>query len=572
MTIIKILILKLLIISVILILITPQVAYNQNVDKNYFKSPIDFPLQISGNYGEIRTNHFHSGIDIVVPFGTPIYAAADGYISRIRKSAGGYGNALYITHPIGLMTVYGHLQKFNRQLESYSNDIQNKTNTFEFTDYPDSVYFPVKKGDIIGYAGNTGTSFGPHLHFEIREADKDIPINPLLFDFNIIDKEKPVFFNLMAYPLSPESNINGKKNKLKFKVIKGTSTFSVNEVIHYSGKIGFSIQANDFMNNADNKQGIYGIHMFMDNELIYAHRLDKISFYETRYINSFIDFEEKQTTGLKFQKLYTEPGNRLEIYNNLKNSGIITATDENIHQIKIIAYDNFENESALVFKIKGKPIHVIGIDTVNVFKYNEENYFVKDDFRVYIKKNSLYKNEKKTYNVFPKIDRYYSKIHQLNSNLIPLHQEMDIAIRPEGLSEQLFSKSLIAIINENDVLEPLESTFMNDFITARSIKFGKFVVVTDTIPPEITITENKTSKNNSKFDDISFILTDNLTGISEYFAYIDGKAVIFEYDLKNNKMTYTFDNHILYNKLHTLTIITFDKKNNKTVFQTEFFK
>ena len=182
--------------------------FAQDYDKSYFRSPVNIPIKLVGNFGEIRPNHFHSGIDIKVPFsGVYLYAAADGYVSRIRKSPGGYGNALYITHPNGLMTVYAHMQKFNKELEAYSEKIQYAENCFEYTNYPDSDELTVKKGDLIGYAGNTGRSYGPHLHFEIREAEKDIPINPLLFDFGIKDNVRPKIFNLAAYPIGNNSTV-----------------------------------------------------------------------------------------------------------------------------------------------------------------------------------------------------------------------------------------------------------------------------------------------------------------------------------------------------------------------------
>ena len=556
-------------ISIVCNLVLVQPVFSQNYDTKYFRSPVNFPITLAGNFGEIRPNHFHSGIDIKVPnVGIKLYASADGYVSRIRKDAGGYGNVLYITHPNGLMTVYAHLYKFNESIEKYASEIQYRNNNFEFTDYPDTTKFPIKKGEFIGFAGNSGRSYGPHLHFEIREAEKDIPINPLLFDFNIIDNIKPQIFDLIAYPLSEGSEVDGIKANKKYKLQKTGLNYTIKDVIQYSGKIGFSIHANDFMNQVSNQQGIYSLKMYVDDQLWYSHSLEKISFYDTRYINSFIDYEEKQTSGLKFQKLFTEPGNKLDIYKDLINSGIIEAKDEQIHKVKIIAKDNFNNICSLSFKIKGKQSIEKQSDKSGLLIYDADNYIIEHDFRAYIRKGSLYKNESKIYKVYSKQNGYLSNIHQLNSNLVPLHNEMHIAIKPLGLKKELIKKALIVYIDQNNEIEPLESTFMNEFIVSKCTKFGKFGILIDTVPPIIT----KEEKGIDKTKAISFNISDKLSGISNYYAEIDGNPIIFEYDLKNDRIVYYFDNHITYNKLHRLKLTVCDKKNNKTVIETEFFK
>jgi hypothetical protein len=555
------------------ILISVHFIYSQDFDKNFFKSPVDFPILLAGNFGEIRPNHFHTGIDVKVPkSGIKLYAAADGYVSRIRKNAGGYGNVLYITHPNGLMTVYGHMQKFNDTLENYSSNIQYKNNQFEFCDYPDSSLFPVKKGELIGYAGNSGRSFGPHLHFEIREAEKDIPINPLIFNLGIQDQSSPEIYNLIAYPLSGSSEIKDKKNKVKFKVSKVRNSYSINDIINYTGKIGFSIQTNDLMDKVPNMQGVYSLKMYLDQKLIYALKMDKMSFYNTRYVNSFIDYEERQSTGLKFIKLFTEPGNKLDIYYETVNDGIIEAQDNDIHTIKILANDNFNNSSVLTFKIKGIPIVENPVDESNMLKFDEDNYIIENEFRAIIPKGSLYKNIQSSYIQIPQKTGYLSNIHQLNSELVPLHFEIEIAIKPNEIPSNLIPKALIVNIKEDNKCIPLESFMMNEFMIAKSMNFGIFAVVVDTIPPDIFRVEDKEKKNDTSLKEISYFITDDLSGISSYNAEIDGNPVIFEYDLKNNKISYYFDNHIIYNKLHTLTLSVFDKKNNNTVIQTEFFK
>jgi len=555
---------------IIFLIFTLQVN-SQNYNKDYFRSPINIPIKLAGNFGEIRSNHFHSGIDIKVPFaGVQIYAPADGYVSRIRKSADGYGNALYITHPNGLMTVYGHMQKFNLKLEKYAENIQYKENNFEFTKYPDSTELKVKKGETIGYAGNTGRSYGPHIHFEIREADKDVPINPCYFNFIIKDNIKPKFFNLMAYALDKDGKINNTFKKQKFKIYKKGSNYFIKKTINYSGNLGFSINANDYLNATKNTQGIYSVKLFLDDSLIYEHNLFRIPFEDTRYINSFIDFEERKTTNQKFQKCFIEPGNELGIYKFDKKSGIIDIYNK--HKIKIEIADIYGNKSNLFFKINGEEVKSAKPDDKKRFLYNKDNFFEKKDFRAYITKGTLYKDIEQSYEIFPKKDDLYSDIHKLNSYKIPAHKKIHIAISTKQLSKKLINKALIVTINKDGSYKPLGGAYINDFFAVGTKQFGKFAIAVDSIPPEIIEENFNDEKDFSNKKKISFKIKDNLSGIEKYNAKIDEKPIIFVYDKKNNRISYTFDNHILYNKKHMLSIIIFDKKNNKTIYKTTFFK
>lgn len=561
-------------ISLLLIILSASFSIiAQNYDKTYFRSPLNIPIKLVGNFGEIRPNHFHSGIDLKVPYsGISLYAAADGYISRIRKAANGYGNALYITHPNGLMTVYGHMEKFSKELEIYSKTIQYNLNNFEFTDYPDSEKFKVKKGDLIGYAGNTGRSYGPHLHFEVREADKDVPINPLLFDFGIKDHISPKLFNIIAYPIDESSTVQGNTKSIKYKLYKNGNSNYIREIIEFEGKLGLAFNAFDYVDGSRNSQGIYAVEMFLDDELIYAHKLDKISFYETRYLNSFIDYEEKQLSNNKFQKCYIDPGNKLTIYTHHKNFGIIELDDNKIHVIRIIVSDINQNESIINLKLKGQKSTIIPKKSNNQFKYNSENYFVKDYFRAYLKENTLYNDVEIDYSIIFRKTGLYSDIHTLNSYLTPAHQEMHIAISTKDLPKNLLSKALIVYIDKNGNYDALGGNYINGFIAAKSKNFGKFAIAVDQNPPTIILEAKDLNNEYYKNTFISLKIKDDLSGINNYSAEIDGKPIIFEYDEKNDRISYTFDDHIKSDQNHHLKITVFDKKNNKSVFQTTFFK
>lgn len=557
-----------------ILLFSISFSYSQNYNKDYFRLPVNIPIRLAGNFGEIRTNHFHSGIDIKVPqIGVKIFAAADGYISRIRKSADGYGNTLYITHSNGLRTVYGHMNRFRKDIEIFLEKEQYKNKRFEITLYPDSDLFKVKKGDLIGYAGNSGRSYGPHVHFEIREAEKDIPLNPGLFNFNIKDKIKPKIFYAEILPLKNNSSVNGKFQKQIFKTYYKNSNYYISKPIYTEGDIGIAVNACDYMNYVKNTQGICSVRMFVDDTLYFAYKIEKISFNETRYINSFIDYAEKQLTHRNFQKLWKEPGNKIKIYKTQINNGILNFSDNKFHNIKIQLSDCYNNSTFLFIKIKGNKPKFEEKPEKNIINYDKNNFFEKPDFRALIKKGCLYTNISINYKIYPQKKDLYSDIHQLNSYLIPAHENIYYAIKPKNLPKNLISKALIVNIDKKGNYHPLGGYFINGFISGKCKCFGKFAVAVDTLPPVISIKNKGINDNNfSKEKIISFIITDNISGIKSYEAEIDGNFILFEYDKKNNKIYYKFDNHISFNKQHTLKLTVIDKKNNKSVLNFTFFK
>ncbi len=548
-------------------------AKSQNYDTDYFRSPLNIPLRLAGNFGEIRSNHFHAGIDIKIPYiGVPIYAVADGYISRIRVSAGGYGNALYIDHPNGLRTVYGHMEKFEQKIQSYAKQVQYRQNKFELTEYPDTNLFAVKKGELIGYAGNSGYSAGPHLHFEIRDAKEDVPINPELFNFNLTDRIKPKIFQVGIVSLDKNTN---SKEKRFFKPYYKKGTYYLNKTIQTSGDFGIQIRANDYMNYVKNTQGICYVKMFVDDTLYFAYKKDKISFEDTRYLNSLIDYSEKQKTKKIFQKLWTEPGNKLPIYTYAKNSGVLNFKDKKTHKIKILLSDCFQNTSTLIMSIKAaeleKKDEKITRDSTALF-YQKNNFFRRPKFMAFIPEGTLYTNNAANYKILPPNDDLFSEIHQLNSSLIPVHKNIYYAIKPKPLQKELINKALLVTIDETGNYYPLESSYTGDFIAGKCKCFGKFAIAVDTISPEIKLEKKLPNNNYTKQNKISFIITDNLSGIGNWNANIDKKNIIFEYDAKHKKLFYIFDDRIIYNKNHTLQITVSDKKNNKKSLNLIFFK
>src|SRR5665648_377510 len=307
------------------------------IDPNYYGAPVKIPVFLAGNFAELRSNHFHAGIDIKTQgrTGISVYSAADGFISRISISPSGYGNALYIDHPNGTTTVYGHLSSFSSPVEDYIRKIQYEKEEFTINQFVPEGMFPVKKGEQIAKSGNSGSSGGPHLHFEIRRTKEEIILNPLLFHMPVKDKTKPTIQALMVYPVSDDASVSGSHTSKRFETLQAGSAWKLKtaQTIPVYGKIGFGLQTIDFFDGVPNKCGIYSLKLTVDDQLIYSFTMDDLVMEESKYINSHTDYAQAIRTGKRVYRTWVEPGNKLSIYDTLEQRGIFTATDGQIHQV-----------------------------------------------------------------------------------------------------------------------------------------------------------------------------------------------------------------------------------------------
>jgi hypothetical protein len=318
------------------------VAHGQNdVPKDYFDNPLKIPIILAGSFGELRSNHFHSGLDIKTQQreGIPIYAPADGYVNRLKVAHYGYGKALYIVHPNGYSTIYAHLQNYAGDIQKLMKKTQYKKETFEIELFPDSTSLPVKKGDLIGYTGNTGSSGGPHLHYEIRDAASR-PMNPMLFGVDIPDSKKPLVKTVMAYPVSDDARINQSQNPVKLRLILQKDATYISESISAFGKIGFGIDSNDQQDGASNINGVYQIKTTFNGSEKLDIRFEKFSFDETRYLNRYIDYGYFQNNKVRVQKLFRETNNPLSIIYSEHDDGYVNIEEgfTSTYTIKVIDF------------------------------------------------------------------------------------------------------------------------------------------------------------------------------------------------------------------------------------------
>lgn len=330
-------------------------------DPGNYRFPIDRFRALSGTFGELRSNHFHSGIDIKVGgvSGAPIYAIADGYVYRIKVSPFGYGNALYLRHADEKFSVYGHLQRFTDSLQSYVREIQYQSQRFDQEIYPEIDEIKVQKGQLIGYAGNTGRSFGPHLHFEIRDPDERI-LNPLHFyPGEIKDNIKPILQHIAFEPIDIDSRIMGDFDKYTLTPRSAGGSYTIDPIIRIRGRVGLQYHAYDLLNAARNHCGINHAKLYLDDSLIFSFDLTRFAFDETRYINQHFDYKYNRAQKRKYQKAYVDAGNRFSAYGEHENKGLIYLEDDAIHNYRLELSDAYKNTAVVSGRIQRDKADII---------------------------------------------------------------------------------------------------------------------------------------------------------------------------------------------------------------------
>ena len=547
-----------------------QIFSGNTYPLTYFRQPLDIsPPALAGSFGELRANHFHSGIDFRTNQreGYPVYAVADGYISRLRVQNSGFGQALYINHPNGYTSVYGHLQRFSPKIAAIVKALQYQNKAFELDNNPDEYLIPIRKGEVIAYSGNRGSSGGPHLHFEIRDSKTEETINPQFFGIIIPDDIPPVIHGLYYYQL------NGNKfdqNILKHNIpITGASgSYAVKTPIKLTGEIGFGIVATDRHNGNSGTNGVYSIQLEVDGKAVFTSALECFAFENSRAINAHLDYPTLLKAGIKIQKSFVEPGNPLQIYSNLVNSGRIVFNDGQLHQLKYIVTDAKGNSSILPFTVQaGAENYAPPAETVGItFKYNQENKLENEDVRIIFPKGTLYTDLDFSFKKLSKpIGNAYSNIYQVCDKYTPLHSGFSLAIKAEGLPENLQSKALLKSAGGASQ----GGGFENGYVIASPKTFGSFYIAIDTVAPSIFPLNISQGKNMAGISKMLFKIRDNLAGIKSFNGYVDGRWVLMEFDTKTATLWYSFDDEVAKGK-HSLSLVVADMKDNLREYKIDF--
>ncbi len=545
-------------------------AHGQNIPTDYFENPLEIPLILSGSFGELRSNHFHSGLDIKTQQreGIPIYAPADGYVSRIKVAHYGYGKALYIKHPNGYSTVYAHLQQYAGDIQAYIKEQQYKKESFEIELYPSADRLPVKKGDIIGYTGNSGSSGGPHLHYEIRDAASR-PMNPMLFGIDVPDHKKPLVNAVMAYPIGENAHINQQQDPIKLRLILQQDGSYKAEKITALGKIGFGVSTNDQLDGASNKNGVYTISSTYNGANVFNVRFEKFSFDETRYLNRYIDYGYYQNNRTRVQKLFRETNNPLSIIKEETDNGYVTVKDGFTSNYNISITDYKGNEVQIVIPIEGADLPDVKPKTVNrtddYIYANQATSITKGKFSLYIPANSLYED------TYLDIEVRGDTLH-FHDDVVPLHRNVTISVDASNYSASDMSKLYIGRLNYRG--DPYYNTTYKkgNKLSARTRTMGSYVLVSDTTGPTISPVNFDDGKWISSNKTLKIKIEDDLSGVSTYRATINGKFILTEYNYKTDVLTYDFDDNVVTETENNLKVIVVDNVGNSTTFEATFFR
>ena len=538
-----------------------------------FGSPLGIELRLSGAFGDLRTNHLHSGLDFRTneTTGWPVMAAEDGVVSRIKVEPGGFGKAIYISHPNGYMTVYAHLDRFSAPVTEYVEQQQYTLEKFAVDLFPKATELRVKKGDTIAFSGNSGGSSGPHLHFEVRDDATQHILNPLLFGFPVKDTKAPLINLVALYPLDSGSFVGGKPQPMVITTQKTSGRYNLpkRQIPKVQGRIAIGLQTYDPSEGSTDYCGPYSLQLLIDGKEYYFREMNRFSFDNTRYANSLIDYETFLRQVRRIHRLYVEPGNQSETVLRQYNRGILTFSDSGLHTVRIVAKDIKGNTSELSFLLDYSP-GPPAPDSARWEGWNDEKHISGLGFEATIPQGALYAPVQLSYIMSPSPENTYSALHSLPHEFIPLQKRISVSVREEGLPENLRTKALLVLVGPKGQWTPLGGSWENGVVTATTFSFGNFAVTIDTSPPVITPI-SLPSPWSSHPHIVQIKATDNLSGIKSFQALIDGKWALFDWDEKNDLFVHELSaRHTFPGKVHSLEISVTDDKNNICTFSTWF--
>jgi hypothetical protein len=550
----------------ILLVLASQVIFAQ-YPKDYFRSPLDIPINLSGTFGELRPNHFHSGLDIRTNNveGLPVYAAADGIIIRIKVSAFGYGKALYIAHPNGYTTVYGHLQKFSDKIEAYVKEQQYRQKSYEVELYPSTL--KVTQSEIIALSGNSGGSGGPHLHFEFRDTATEKIINPMAFGMNklVKDEMKPVISSLMVYPANDSTSVNRSKNPVSLSLQKQVDGSFLASKVVTNGKIGFALNSYDLSTNNYNKNGIYKVVSYVNGSQNFKFEFDTFAFDESKHINYFIDFNRYKKLKQRFQKLFIKESYPLSLVSGNTKNGFLDIKPNVAYTYKIEVFDFHGNKTIVNVPISyEKEVNSTSVTSKgNYFIKTKSDYnFEFEKTSVYIPVNALYENA--SLNISEK-----EGVLDIENNYEAIQNGLTVTLDMSHLSEEEQKKAFVGTVYGLK-LEYNSSFRKANKVSSKVKAFGKYKVGFDSVAPRIYNPNFIEGSNISKLSTLSVSISDAISGIDTYNAYLNGEWILMEYDYKTKKLVHHLKDGKVISGKNDIKIVVTDKLDNSTTFSSNF--
>ena len=518
-----------------------SIIYSQN-SGDY---PLDIPIILSGTFAELRPNHFHAGIDIKTKGteGFNVYSIGDGYISRIQITHGGYGKALYIKHDNGQSSVYAHLKKYSPKIEKIVKEIQYSNESYTFRVYPKENEIRISEKELIGYSGNTGRSYGPHLHYELRD-DKDRPINPLEYkNYTILDTIPPVVLGL-HYKEIPQNSISGSNSSFKnLKITKISNNLFISDTLSTSGLIGFGVNSYDRMNNTWNKMGLSDINANLDGEEVFDMNLNSFSYDEWRHINTFIDYASYKNKKIRIQKLYIEDYNPLNMYNRSLGNGIINIKNQDkvyLYTIRLFDYNKNYTEILVPILWKEKTNYKInGLKSDNIYSINKDSIYnlLFASSSIKLSNNTFYTDKE-----IEIIER--DNILSIDEDSIPVLKEITIKFNTDRYNDSLVNKIYIAKLDKEDKSSFVSNNLKNGKLTADIKLLGDYMIKVDSIPPSINLIDIEDSQWISNRDRLQIKINDKNSGINSYRGTLNDKWILLEYNPMKGILTYDFNDNI----------------------------
>ena len=539
-----------------------------NPDSTNFRPPVDIPMFLAGNFGEIRPNHFHAGLDIKTQGreGLAIKAVEDGFVSRIKVSLTGHGKVVYIDHPNGYTSVYAHLQSFGKKINSYLRKQQYQQEEFLVEVFSKEGEIQVSKGELIALSGNTGGSGGPHLHFELRETESEFPVNPLLFGFNIQDNIAPRLLKLGIYPLNEVSGVKSKNVPLYLNLKRVGNTYvpENGEVIKLKGKLGFGIEARDYLNGSSNRNGVYSIELLKDGKSVFQHEMRSFSFDETICINSHVDYPYWQRSGRRVQRCYRQQGNTLSTYKRSINDGQLFFLDTNAHKIEFKVKDSYGNTAKALLNVSSDQKMLVAPkeQKEQQLTWQSSNELESDGFCMKIDSMGLFDDERISLESRPAIGRAQSPIYSIDASLA-LAKYAHVFIEIPELKEKHKDQYFLARLNNKmsyrggTTGQMIDGTFWADIK-----KTGNYTLMIDSIGPEL---QHVRDGNSFLGKSLRFVIKDKLNGITSWRIEVDGKWVLSEYDRKTKVLLLPYSELKALGKERKLILSVKDKVGNESV-------